>query len=121
MEDARWASPVQFAVAENVSLGSPSKPSGFGPVSGKLSSNEAIKERDSPVHALVGLGRLCADFHGLKLGHGGLGPFGGLDRWALFCRRDVVEGRLVEVSGEDIRGDRGPVPMPSLPVRPWPH
>ena len=114
MEDARWASPVQFAVAENISLGSPSKPSGFGPVSGKLSSDEAIKERDSPVRALVGLGRLRVDFHDLGLGRrglddrGGLGPCSGLDRWALFHRRGVVDGRLVEVSGKDVRGDRGP-------------
>ena len=114
MEDARWTSPVQFAVAENVSLGSPSKPSGFGPVSGKLSSDKAIKERDSPVRALVGLRRLRVDFHGLKLGRGGLGdrgglgPYDGLDRWALFRRRGVVDGRPMEVSGKDIRGDQGP-------------
>ena len=67
MEDARWASPVQFAVTENVSLGSLSKPLGFGPISGKLSSDEAIKERDSPVRALVGLERLRVDFHDLGL------------------------------------------------------
>ena len=92
MEDARWASPVQLATAENVSLGSPSKPSGFGPVSGKLSSNEAIKEQDSPVHTLVGLERLRIDFHGLGLyrrglgDRGGLGPCSGLEWWALLCR-----------------------------------
>ena len=92
MEDARWASPVQLAVAEDVSFGSSRKTSGFGPVCKKLSSNEAIKEWDLPVHALVGLGRLCVDFHGLELGRGGLdgrgglGPCGGLDRWALFRR-----------------------------------
>jgi hypothetical protein len=92
LEDARWASPVQLAVAEDVSFGSSRKPSGFGPVYRKLSPNEAIKERDSPVHALVGLGRLRIDFHGLELGRGGLGdrgglgPYGGLDRWALFRR-----------------------------------
>ena len=68
MEDARWASPMQLAVAEDVSLGSPSKPLGFGPVCGKLSSDEAIKERDSLVHAPVVLRRLCVDFHDLGLG-----------------------------------------------------
>ena len=68
MEDTGWASHVQFAVAENVSLGSPSKLSGFGPVSGKLSSNEVIKERDSSVRVLVGLGRFWVDFHDLGLG-----------------------------------------------------
>ena len=89
MEDTRWASPVQLAVAEDVSFGSSHKPLGFSPVCRKLSSNEAIKERDSPVRALVGLGRLHVDFHGLELGHGGLGdrgglgPCNGLDRWAL--------------------------------------
>ena len=82
MEDVRWASPVQLAIAEDVSLGSPSKPSGFGPVCGKLSSNEAIKERDSPVRALVGLGRLRVDFHDLGLGRRSLGDRGGLDCWA---------------------------------------
>ena len=92
MEDARWASPVQLAVAKDVSFGSSRKPSGLGPVCRKLSSNEAIKEWDSPVHALVGLGRLCVDFHDLGLGRrglvdrGGLEPYGGLDRWALFRR-----------------------------------
>ena len=97
MEDARWASPIQLAVAEDVSFGSSRKPSGFGPVCRKLSSNEAIKERDSPVRALVCLWRLHVDFHDLGLGRkgladrGGLGLYGGLDRWALFCRRGVVD------------------------------
>ena len=114
MEDARWASPVQPAVAEDISFGSSRKPLGFGPVCKKLFSNEAIKEQDSPVHALVCLGRLHVDFHDLGLGRrglgdrGGLGLYGGLDRWALFYRRGVVDGRLVEVSGEDVRGDQGP-------------
>ena len=96
MEDVGWASPVQFAIAEDVSFGSSRKPSGLGPVCRKLSSNEAIKEQDSPVHALVGLGRLHVDFHGLGLGRrglsdgGGLEPCGGLDWWALFCRRGIV-------------------------------
>ena len=91
MEDTRWASPVQLAVAEDVSLGSASKPSSFGPICGELSLDEAIKERDSPVYALVGLRRLRIDFHDLRLGRrslgdrGGLEPCGGLDRWALFC------------------------------------
>ena len=65
MEDARWASPIQLAVAKDVSFGSSRKPSGFGPVYRKLSSNEAIKERDSPVRALVGLERFHIDFHDL--------------------------------------------------------
>ena len=78
MEDTRWASPVQLVVAEDVSFGSSRKPSGFSPVCRKLSSNEAIKEWDSPVCALVGLGRLHVDFHDLGLGHGGLGDRGGL-------------------------------------------
>ena len=73
MEDARWASSVQLAVAEDVSFGSSHKPSGFGPVCRKLSSNEAIKERDSPVRALVGLRRLHVDFHDLGLSRRGLG------------------------------------------------
>ena len=127
MEDARWALPVQLAIAEDVSFGSSRKPSGFGPVCGKLSLNEAIKERDSPVHPLVGLGRLRVDFHGLGLGRrgfddrGGLGPCSGLDRWALFYRRGVADGGLVEVSSEDVRGGPGPVPTPPLPVRPRPR
>ena len=92
MEDARWALSVQLAVAEDISFGSSRKPSGLGLVCRKLSSNEAIKEWDSPVHALVGLGRLRVDFHGLELGlrglgdRGGLRPCGGLDRWAHFYR-----------------------------------
>ena len=92
LEDTRWASPIQLAIAEDISFGSSCKPSGFGPVCRKLSSNEAIKERDSPVHALVGLERLRVDFHGLGLGRRGLGdrgglrPCGGLDWWALFRR-----------------------------------
>ena len=112
MEDARWASPVQLAIAEDVSLGSSRKPSGFGPVCRELSLDEAIKERDPPIHALVGLGRLCVYFHNLGLGHGGLGDrggleaCGGLDRWALFRCRGIVDLRLVEVSGEDVRGTR---------------
>ena len=79
-----------------------------------MSSNEAIKERDSPVRVLVGLGRFRVDFHDLGLGRmslgdrGGLEPYGGLDRWALFCCQGVVDGRLVEVSGEVVRGHRGP-------------
>ena len=91
MEDARWASPVQLTVAEDISFGSSCEPSGFGPVYRKLSSNEAIKEWDSPVHVLVGLGRFWVDFHDLGLDRmslgdrGGLEPCGGLDRWALFC------------------------------------
>jgi hypothetical protein len=114
LEDARWASPVQLAVTEDISFGSSRKPSGFGPIYRNLSSNKAIKERDSPVCALVSLGRLRVDFYGLGLGRRGLGdrgglrPYGGLDRWALFRRRGIVDGRLVEVSGEDVRGDRGP-------------
>ena len=76
MEDARWASSVQLAVAEDVSFGSSCKLLGFGPVCGKLSSNEAIKERDSPVRALVCLGRLRVDFHDLRLGRRGLS-----DQW----------------------------------------
>jgi hypothetical protein len=126
LEDTRWASPIQLAVAEDVSFGSSCKPSGFSPICRKLSSNEAIKEWDSPVHALVGLKRLHVDFHDLGLGHGGLGdrgglePYDGLDWWALFRYRGVVDGRLVEISGEDVWGGPGPVPTPSLPVRPQP-
>ena len=114
MENTGWAMPIQLAVAEDVGLGSLCKPSGLGPVSRKLSSNKAIKERDSPVHALVTLGRFRIDCHGLGLGsrglgdRGGLGPYGGFDQWALFHRRGIVNGRLVEVSGKDVRGDRGP-------------
>ena len=127
MEDARWASPVQLAVAEDVSFGSSRKPLGLGPVYRKLSSNEAIKEWDSPVHALVGLERFHIDFHDLGLDsrglgdRGGLGPYGGLDRWALFCRRGVVDRGLVQVSSEYVRGGPGPMPTPSSPVRPWPR
>ena len=114
LEDAGWASPIQLAVVEDVSFGSSRKPSGFGPIYRELSSNETIKEQDPLVCALVGLERFHIDFHDLGLGHrglgdrGGLGPYGGLDRWALFHRRGVVDGRLVEVSGEDVRGDQGP-------------
>ena len=103
---------MQFVIVEDVSLGSPRKPSGFGPVTRKLPPSKPIKERDSPVRVLVGLGRLCVDFHDLRLGRrslggrGGVEPCGGFGRWALFCCRGVVNGRLVEVSGEDVRGDR---------------
>ena len=113
MENARWASSVQLTVAEDVSFGSSREPSGFGPVCGKLSSDEAIKERDSPVRVLVGLGRLRVDFHDLELDRrslgdrGGLEPCGGLDQWALsrhqFIRglfeftRDVVEFETIEL------------------------
>ena len=76
MEDTGGTSPVQFAIAEDVSLGLPSKPLSFGPVNGKLSSGEAIKEQDSPVRALVGLGRPHVDFHDLG-DKGGLSPVGG--------------------------------------------
>ena len=78
--------PVQLAVVEDVSFGSPCKPSGFGPVCRVLSLDEVIKERDSLVRTLVGLGRLCFDFHDFRLdcgglgGRGGLGPFDRLDR-----------------------------------------
>ena len=68
LEDTRGTSPVQFTIAEDVSLGSPLKPSGFGPVARKLSLSEPIKERGSPVRVLVGLGRLRVDFHDLGLG-----------------------------------------------------
>ena len=89
MEDARWASPVQLAVAEDVSLGSSRKLSGFGLVCRELSLDEVIKERDRPVRALVGLRRLCVYFHNLRLDRRGLGdggglePCGELDWWAL--------------------------------------
>ena len=114
MEDARWASSVQLAVAEDVSFGSSREPLGLGPIHRKHFSNEAIKERSSPVRVLIGLGRSCVDFHGLKLGggglgdKGGLGPCDGLNRWALFYHRGVADGGLVEVSSEDVWGDRGP-------------
>ena len=127
MEDARWALPVQLAIAEDVSFGSSRKPLGLGPVRRKHSSNEAIKEGDPPVRPLVGLGRLYIDFHGLGLGRrgvdgrGGLGPCGGLDRWALSHHRGIVNGRLVEVFGEYVRGGPGPVPTPSSLVHPRPH
>ena len=86
MEDARWTSPIQLAVAEDVSFGLSRKPPGFGPVSRKLSSSEPIKERDSPVHVLVSLGRLYVVFHDLGLdrrslgGKGGVEPHRGFDR-----------------------------------------
>ena len=114
MKPARWALPIQLAIAEDIRFGSSRKPLGFDPIYRKLSSNEAIKEWDSLVCALVGLGRLCVDFHDLGLGRRGLGdrgglePCGGLDRWALFHCRGVVDGRLMEVSGKDVRGDQGP-------------
>ena len=114
MEDARWAPSVQLAVADDIGFGSSRKPLGLGPVRRKHSSNEAIKEGDPPVRPLVGLGRLCIDFHGLGLGRrglgnrGGLGPFGWLGRWALLCCRGIVHRGLVQVSGEYVRGDRGP-------------
>ena len=79
LEDARWASSVQLAVAEDVSFGSSRKPSGFGPVCRKLPSDEAIKERDLPVRALVGLGRLCVYFHNLGLSRRSLGGRGGVE------------------------------------------
>ena len=68
MEDARWTSPVQLTVAEDVSFGLSCKPPGFGPVSRKLSMSDPIKEWDSPVRVLVSLGRLRVDFHDLALG-----------------------------------------------------
>ena len=91
MEDARWASPVQLAVAEDVSLDLSRKPSGFSLVYRELSLDEAIKEWDPPVRSLVGLGRLCVYFHNLRLSRrglddgGGLEPYGELDQWALSC------------------------------------
>ena len=114
MEDTRWTSPVQLVVAEDVSFGLSRKPSGFGPITRKLSPSEPIKERDSPVHVPVGLGRLRVDFHDLGLsrrslgGRGGVEPRGGFGRWALFRCRGVVNGRLVEIFGKDVRGDRSP-------------
>ena len=106
--------PVQLAVAEDVGFGSSRKPLGLGPIRRKHHSNEAIKEQNSPVRTLIGLGRPCVDFHGLGLGRrglggrGGLGPCGGLDRWALFYCQGVADQGLVEVSGKDVRGDRSP-------------
>ena len=79
MEDARWASPVQLTVTEDVSFGSSRGPSGFGSICGELSSNEAIKELDLPVHALVGLERFRVDFHHLEFTRRGLGDGGGLE------------------------------------------
>ena len=114
MEDARWTLPVQLAVTEDVSFGLSRKPSGFGPICRKLSLSEPIKERDSPVRVLVGLGRLRVNFHDLGLGRrslggrGGVEPCGGFGQWALFRYRGIVDGRHVEVSGKDVRGDRSP-------------
>ena len=114
MEDARGTLYVQFAIAEDVSLGSPRKPSGFGSITRKLSPSKPIKERGSPVHVLIGLGRLGVDFHDLGLGQeslgsrGGVEPRGGFGRWALFRCRGVVDGRLMEVPGKDVWGDRSP-------------
>ena len=90
------------------------KPSCFRSVVGKLPPIKPIEKRDSPVCALVGLRRLSVDLHDLGLGRrslgnrGGLEPCGGLDWWALFRRQGIIDGRLVEVSGEDVQGDRGP-------------
>ena len=87
---------------------------GFGPIARKLSPSKPIKERDSPVYVLVGLGRPDVDFHDLGLGRKSLGsgegaePRGGFGRWALFRCRGIVDGRLVEVSGKDVWGDRSP-------------
>ena len=92
LEDARWASFVQLTIADDVSLGSSCQPLGLGSIHRRHSSSEAIKEGDPPVCPSVGLGRPCIDFHGLGLGRwglgnrGGLGPCGGIDRWALLCR-----------------------------------
>ena len=114
MENTRWATPIQLAVAEDVSLGSSRKPSGLGPVRGKLSSHEAIKKRDSPIHSSVGLGRFYVNCHGLGLGRwgldgrGGLGPCGGLEEGACLRCRGTVDRGLVQVSGEYVRGDLGP-------------
>ena len=68
LEDTGGTLPIQFVIAEDVSLGSVRKPSGFGPVTRKLPPIKPIKERDSPVHVLVGLGRLGVNFHDLELG-----------------------------------------------------
>ena len=68
--------PCTLAVAEDVGFGSSYKSLGLGPICRKLSSNEAIKERDSPVRTLVGLGRLRVDFHGLGLGRRGFSDRG---------------------------------------------
>ena len=79
MENARWTSPIQLAIAEDVSFGLSRKPSGFGPVCRKLSPSEPIKERDSPVHVLVGLGSLRVEFHDLGLSRRSLGGRGGVE------------------------------------------
>ena len=84
MENSRRASSVQLAIAEDVSFGSSRKPSGFGPVTRKLSLSEPIKEWDSLVCVLVGLGRLCVDFHDLGLGQRSLGGRGGLEPYGGF-------------------------------------
>ena len=68
MEDARGTSSVQFVIAEDVSLGLSRESSGFGPIARKLSLSEPIKERDSPVRVLVGLGRPRVHLHDLGLG-----------------------------------------------------
>ena len=106
--------PVQFVIVEDVGLGSAREPLCFGPVSRKLPPIKPIEERDSPIRVLISLRRLGVNFHDLGLGRGGLGSrrvvelCRGSHRWALLCRRGVVNGRFVEVSGEDVRGDRGP-------------
>ena len=68
LEDTGGTSPVQFIIAEDVSLGSACKPLGFGPVTRKLPPIKPIEERDSPIRVLVGLRRLGVDFHDLGLG-----------------------------------------------------
>ena len=68
LEDTGGTLPVQFVIVEDVCLGSARKPSCFGPVARKLPPIKPIKERDSPIHVLVGLGRLGADCHDLRLG-----------------------------------------------------
>ena len=68
--------PFYFVIAEDVSLGSARKPSGFGPVARKLPPIKPIEEQDSPIRVLVGLRRLGVDFHDLGLGRGGLGSRG---------------------------------------------